>query len=117
MKLPSRAVVCAAFLLAAVPTCAQAQDRVLPPLEYDHPYPGNIQMIIGKNDAEMLKYCPNQPAFNYPRVACTYRTQDTCIIVMATEFMIRGHGFDPKIVIRHERGHCNGWPPNHEGAR
>jgi hypothetical protein len=26
-------------------------------------------------------------------------------------------GYDPAVFIRHEIGHCNGWPATHKGAR
>jgi hypothetical protein len=36
---------------------------------------------------------------------------------MPTAAIVRAAGHDPDIILRHEIGHCNGWGPNHEGAR
>jgi hypothetical protein len=36
-----------------------------------------------------------------------------CVIIIPTDDYIREHHQDPKSVIRHETGHCNGWPADH----
>ena len=40
-----------------------------------------------------------------------------CWIIHAPEKDIIEAGYTVKIVIRHERGHCNNWPSNHPGSR
>jgi hypothetical protein len=69
MKLPAKTVACAAFLLAATSACAHAQDRVLPPLQYDKPYTGGTFLLRrGLDETDMLQQCPMVPPFGYPRL-------------------------------------------------
>ena len=69
------------------------------------------------DERDMLVNCPNTPAFGYPRLGCNYRFPSQCVIFLADDKIIRAAGHDPDIVLRHETGHCNGWPANHEGGR
>jgi hypothetical protein len=65
----------------------------------------------GANESEMIVLCPKTPAFGYPRLGCSYRYETSCAVFMATDEMIRAAGHDPRTVLRHEIGHCNGWGP------
>jgi hypothetical protein len=40
-----------------------------------------------------------------------------CLVVIATDEILKLYGFTYEIVRRHELGHCNGWPGSHVGAR
>jgi hypothetical protein len=113
-----KACAIAALLLTATPVHGQnVADRILPPEMYDRPYEGGLIFRRGADEAEMTILCPKTPAFGYPRLGCSYRWQGTCVVAMATDAMIRAAGHSPMIVLRHELGHCNGWPSTHEGAR
>jgi hypothetical protein len=90
---------------------------ILPPVEYDHPYNGKLTVAI-VNKEQMARLCPK--ASLYPiRLACAYpyETMSMCQIVMITDDIIAAAGLTPKIVLRHELGHCNGWHNDHRGAR
>jgi hypothetical protein len=113
-----------ALLLAAVPASAHGQvmqgDRILPPKEYDKPYTDGFLVIRqGETMQEMTRFCPMQPPFGYPRLACSYQYAKSagCVVFVATDDMIKSYGIDPTAVMRHELGHCNGWPSTHFGAR
>jgi hypothetical protein len=106
--------------LAAVPGYAQVMkgDRLLPPLHFDRPYTGGMLVIRRGNDPEQMKIlCPMQPPFGYPRLACSYSRPGACVIILASDEMIRAVGIDPDVALRHEHGHCNGWGNDHKGAR
>jgi hypothetical protein len=95
---------------------------VLPPMEYD--YPPNGDVIIQRGDKEkMEKECPKTP---YPiTFACAFRLAGTpkgkpwpyCRIVIANADILRDAPWSYETILRHEFGHCNGWPKDHKGAR
>src|SRR5262249_18756388 len=95
---------------------------VLPPLEYDYPYPGKLE-IVRAGKEEMALVCP-RTAFNVT-LGCAYRYNafshygllGKCRIVIATDDILRSAGWPYDVVFRHERGHCENWPNHHPGAR
>jgi hypothetical protein len=89
---------------------------VLPPAEYDRLFTGKLQEIRVPPET-MRAICPKTPM---PlTLACAYPTRDQseCLIIMVSDEIIRAAGWDPKIVRRHEIGHCNGFPADHRGMR
>jgi len=106
-----------ALALMALTTTAHAQTALtpktpaaLPPLEYDHPYEGRLTVTRG-DKALMGQLCPKTA------LGCARRYSDSCSIVIATDEIIKAVGWTTEIVLRHEIGHCNGWPPSHVDAR
>jgi hypothetical protein len=89
-----------------------------PPAQYDHPFNGDLTIIIASM-AHVKEMCPPfQPGV--PPVGCS--TQDSkpatwCRITIAREEDTKAVGWDFKTILRHERAHCNGWPADHPGAR
>jgi hypothetical protein len=121
-----------ACALAIAPIAAQAQTltnpigpTILPPEEYDKPYPGKLILVRG--DAEYMRaVCPTTSYLVTP--GCSYRlaggASGACLVVIADEETLKvaqhrigGHTWTYDIIFRHEVGHCNGWSANHEGAR
>lgn len=79
----------------------------LPPAIYDHAFPGQVN-VHHLPPREIQVYCGNELAG-----ACTptQSATGTCIVYVAM-----GSAFIPDLVqlmIRHETGHCNGWPADH----
>jgi hypothetical protein len=54
----------------------------------------------------MNKWCPKLPSI----LGCAHRSSDGsyCLIVRANDAVIRGLGYTPELVLRHEIGHCAG---------
>jgi hypothetical protein len=50
-------------------------------------------------------------------LGCSQKIWDMCVIVKVPDAEIIAMGHDPEIFMRHEIGHCNGWPATHKGAR
>jgi hypothetical protein len=47
-------------------------------------------------------------------IGCSVRPEPgQCVVYLAE----RSPGYSLEITRRHERGHCNGWPADHLGAR
>jgi hypothetical protein len=77
-----------------------------PPIEFDGPYKGRLT-VTNLEDYGIIRYiCKNPTA-----VACAIHTPGNCLILL-------GPGtWSNKDVMRHELGHCSGWPADHPGAR
>jgi hypothetical protein len=103
-------------LLITITISAQAQ--FLPPEEFDRPFDGRVVIQEARDGAEVRKLCPSM-LFTITPLGCSYRIEGTnlCGIVKVSDDQIRAAGHDPEIFMRHERGHCNGWPADHRGAR
>ncbi len=116
----------AAIMAIAVAGSAHAQtmtprnSAVLPPLEYDHPYQGElIVTVVGKE--HMAVMCPKTSLMI--ALGCTRLgpaaglPEGTCQIILANDEIIKAAGWSTKIVRRHEESHRGGWPAHHPGAR
>jgi hypothetical protein len=102
--------------------------RFLPPLKYDHRFPDRL-LIIDAGDQDMLRRMCHKPEapFGSLWTGCAippsspglygFITEADCVIILASESDIERTGWTLNLAIRHEIGHCNGWPANHPGAR
>ena len=78
-----------------------------PPARYDHPFRGKWR-IHTVSEAYIFWHHPGALAFTllpYPGS----KVCDTYVPPVGGRYTAR----DIKTLIRHERGHCNGWPANH----
>ena len=82
----------------------------LPPLQYDYPFPGPI-VITHRPTLEGI--CASKLS-----CACATRVAYVCQIFVSDDKVLKSLGckFDGR-TLRHEIGHCNGWPSDHPGAR
>jgi hypothetical protein len=101
--------------LLAITYPAQAQN-VIPPEEYDHPFPGVVKLTRSSSQEEIKSKCPAS-IFPYHLGCGGKRADGSCAILMADDDTIKKHGWSVDIVFRHEQGHCNGWGVDHKGAR
>lgn len=80
-----------------------------PPSRYDYPYPGKLRTFMGpesfirRNCGLWAWACTMEPAGG----VCTIYIQE-----LGPKVNLAGQ----KALIRHEVGHCNGWPGNHPGG-
>jgi hypothetical protein len=104
---------------------------VLPPREFDRPYPLDNLLIVERyaSEAEVrLAGCRKSkpPLSGY--LACSWANLASwseerkmlvsgCRIIMASDAILIAHGLEPVSTYRHEIGHCNGWRGDHAGAR
>lgn len=87
---------------------------LMPPAAFDHPYTGHLE-IIEVPLPEVHAKCGGQPG--QPRLfACSLVGKESCIVVLP----IVGDGYltqpQRERLERHELGHCNGWPKDHDGG-
>ena len=90
---------------------------ILPPKQFDHPYAGKLKVVTVLQREEMRAFCGE--AFRPWTLGCARRdeTNNSCHIVIANDNIIREQKWTPELIMRHEIGHCNGWPGNHPGQR
>jgi hypothetical protein len=108
---------CATLLTA--PAYAQQHPRPLPPLLHDHPFEGRLFITRAKSQEQVRELCGPNVKFPDYALGCALRdaVNNTCFMVLATAEIIIAAGGVPEYVRRHEIGHCNGWPPDHPGAK
>jgi hypothetical protein len=97
----------------------RARAQVLPPPEYDHPYDG--ELIIARDVPPLLMRLACR-TFTGPFLAptgCAGRDRPSpgqCTIILAPVSYVHHIGWRYDYTLRHEIGHCNGWPKDHSGG-
>jgi hypothetical protein len=98
---------------------ARFRDRyIAPPELFDKPYAGKLTIMRDQPKSTLKTVCPPD-VYGLIPVACASWTQalDRCTVWLAPDEAIRARGWPTSLVLRHEIAHCNGWPPDHKGAR
>src|SRR5262249_9567925 len=91
---------------------------ILPPVGYDHAYGGTLHINRLNSQAAIRLQCPYTNFGNFPALGCvSYLAGNLCIVNIATDDLLATVGVDFDIALRHEIGHCNGWPATHPGSR
>jgi hypothetical protein len=88
--------------------------RILPPVEFDHPFEGDLKLIRYATEEEVIKAC------NRKRIACAKPDGKSCTVIMLDDKALQAWMWmygNPDDLYRHEVGHCNGWPNDHPGMR
>ena len=88
------------------------QYMILPPVEYDHFYEGDLTIKMVSTIEELHALCKIDGA-----LACAFRNEKSCVIVMVHDEVMRRRNWTTGLLLRHEIGHCNGWPGDHSGQR
>ena len=99
--------------LAKAQTSPKLYD-ILPPVQYDYHYEGDLTIKIVDTLEELYDLCriPNRNI-----LACSTHNSRSCLIVMVNDELMRKRGYTTGLLFRHEQGHCNGWGPDHGGER
>jgi hypothetical protein len=105
------AIIIAALLVSSAAHAQYVNGAGLPPTEYDHPYKGKLTVTVMEDDTTIFENC------RISLIACAKRREGNCTIFVRDAQYIKRRGYDPDWVMRHEIGHCNGWPASHAGAR
>jgi hypothetical protein len=100
--------------LIALTTSAHAQlGALVPPAQYDRPYPGKITVTRAEH-SQMHKLCagasPVMPTILY---GCAKGNAEHCTIVIVSDDVLDRFNISAEMLLRHERAHCNGWPWHH----
>lgn len=98
---------CAA--LSALPARA---DLSAPPPPYDHPFHGQVAVSVATR-AEVRSACAAYKVNAYT-VACSRGViNGVCHVLIIADKELQAMGHTRRAVMRHEIGHCNGWPADH----
>jgi hypothetical protein len=97
---------------------------ILPPAEYDHPYTaGRLFVTMVDSQADVRDKCESTRQLDVA-LGCSGKTHlksdpsvKGCHIVIANKEVIEAAGYVYDLVLRHEIGHCNGWPGDHPNAQ
>jgi len=81
-----------AYALAGVLLASSAHAATLPPLEYDHPYAGRLDVIVAENAEQIRIGCPTTGGGSLG-LACALRYEDHCTIVRRPEADIVRAGY------------------------
>jgi hypothetical protein len=111
-----KTLITAALMLLSATAFAGPNDTTWnPPARFDHPYHGKLT-IYSLPQAEVARRCKmlvgiDAAAYQLRGCSLYLGTPGTlCVIVMIDE----PYGNQtPTAVLRHEIGHCNGWPADH----
>jgi hypothetical protein len=89
---------------------------ILPPVEFDHYYEGDLTIKIVDTLDELYALCAIK---NDTMLACALPAGKSCIVIMVRDEVMRKRGWTTGVIFRHEIGHCNGWAPDnvHVGQR
>jgi hypothetical protein len=87
---------------------------ILPPVEFDHYYEGDLTIKVVPDLISLRAACSNEKE---NILACAWHNSKSCVIYMVEDRVMRERGWTTGLLLRHEIGHCNGWPGDHPGQR
>jgi hypothetical protein len=61
--------------------------------------------------------CATGARSNPSLLGCSQRNEKSCLIILVSDEVARLRGYTTGLMLRHERGHCNGWGGDHIGGR
>jgi hypothetical protein len=96
------------------PPPPQTRYPILPPPEFDKPYDGDLTIRMLPT-FEALRVACN--VYNPKMLACARHNEKSCIIYLVEDEVMRERGWNSGLLLRHEIGHCNGWPGDHPDQR
>lgn len=109
-------------LLSALLICGSANAGVNdstwnPPARFDFPYKGELTVkrlpqvdVVEACRVLFTLYDVQAKASLTSRGCAVITSKNSCIVVTVDKTYKRA---TPEAVLRHEMGHCNGWPANH----
>ena len=87
---------------------------ILPPAEFDKPYDGDLTIKIVNTLVELEIACRVK---NDKMLGCAFHNEKSCVIYLLEDSVMRQRGWNTGLLLRHEIGHCNGWPGWHPDQR
>lgn len=105
-----------AILLALA---ASAHAQLIPPAQYDRPYTGSLTINTVPTQRALAEICPLAAARTPNMIGCAWRSHDgsQCRVTLVRDSVVIALGSTRARILRHELGHCNGWPWDHPGGR
>ena len=83
---------------------------ILPPAEFDHEYPGKIELTRVDEEGIKTSCKIDQSGGANTKTACSRRwVNNFCEMWVAYDDILNRYRLSYDAVFRHERAHCNGW--------
>jgi hypothetical protein len=82
----------------------------MPPPEYDHKFSGTV--LITRITGSVKDECSQKTD-----LGCARHVGNYYIVYIADDAMLTKYKWKYDWALRHEIGHCNGWPGNHPNAK
>src|SRR5262245_5710083 len=89
-----------------IPTIPAPRPAILPPVEYDKPYDGDLTLRIVDTLQQVLDWC--DIGKDKVLLGCARRNGKSCYVVLVRDEVMRMNGWNSGEMLRHEIGHCNG---------
>jgi hypothetical protein len=104
-------------IYSPLPLAQQTKPKmILPPEKFDHFYPGDLTIMMVNTVDDLRAACGLDAQAHPNLLACSIRKSSACLIIMVKDEVMRQHGWNTGLLLRHEIGHCNGWV-GHDGER
>lgn len=105
-------------LLLALPAWAGKNDaKWNPPARFDHAFAGKLHVrylpqkqVVSACQKLFAKYNVSAALFPNQKGCSALTSEASCTVIVVDKTYETA---TPKAVLRHETGHCNGWPANH----
>lgn len=106
------------FVILSPAVAVQAPERKTwdPPAQYAHAYTGHLTLFQVPQD-QVVTLCRQLFEGNGSDIlttptqkGCAWQVPGSCVVITISQDF---RGVQPEDVLRHELGHCNGWPPDH----
>lgn len=94
--------------LTIIPLVLLILGGAIPPARYDHPYPGVVNVTYLPPD-KLMQVGGQVEHPGAILLGCTTAVGPKSVY----HVYISTQAPNPQEVLRHERGHCNGWPGDH----
>ena len=95
--------------------------RDLPPAEYDHPFDGEVVVFDELDEKALQRECGRainlRPGATAIACAPMGGPGKKCVVHIGEQRLLALQASSFENILRHEIGHCNGWPGDHRGAR
>ncbi|MBB5663267.1 hypothetical protein GGE68_001443 [Rhizobium leguminosarum] len=118
MKTAGFLFLASAMLLPGLAVAGLRDPEWNPPARFDHTYSGRL-MLTQLPQSKMQKACQQlfakyglKDTTSFQQHGCAKAFPDRCIVITIDKTYM---GATPDAVLRHELGHCNGWPGDHPG--
>lgn len=109
-RTPTTIIALAAILLSGPAFAGKDDPTWNPPAKYDHPYKGKLRVYY-LPPKQVVTVCKKLiKSATLEQRGCAVHDDKSCTVIVVDKPY---KGATPKAVLRHELGHCQGWPSHH----
>jgi hypothetical protein len=111
----------AATRTVKLPTVTVTYKPSLPPAEFDKPYEGKLRIWRVNSEQAIRDVCPTLDwSKSAATIACAIGPKNNpkpfCEVYIVNDQILKRYQTNVWLSLKHELGHCNGWPGDHPKA-